>query len=101
MLRVLTVPLKLSPDLVKLPMVAMVSLLFALGTAPIAASMAIDRPEAIGAARAGAPQRSGGRRRASFLSREDGGPAARGRKLTGAVAARRSRRQPAFGQIKP
>ena len=54
MLRVLTVPLKLSPDLVKLPMVAMVSLLFALGTAPIAASMAIDRPEAIDAARAGA-----------------------------------------------
>ena len=47
MLRVLTAPLKLSPERVKVPMVAMVLSCLSLGTAPIAASMAIDRPEAI------------------------------------------------------
>jgi hypothetical protein len=48
--RVLTVPLKVSPVLVKVPMVAMECSCLFLGTAPIAASMAIDRPEAIDAA---------------------------------------------------
>jgi len=87
--------------------------------------MAILRPEAIDDAPARGPQRSGGRREAAFLPREEcaepgspgdlspgvvnRGPRAtcrvgwsrRGRKLTDAVAAQAIEAQPSSGQIKP
>jgi hypothetical protein len=71
MLRVLTVPVQLSPERVKVPMVAMVLSCLFLGTAPIAASMAIDRPEAIDAALGTSRSAAEDGGRAAFLPREE------------------------------
>jgi len=109
MLRVLTAPVKVSPDLVKVPMVAMVC------------SSSVSRDCAYRGLD-GDRQAEGDRRRRrqarsatedgdrpGFLPREEWprrGPACgvrgQGKKAGGApLRLRRSRRQPAFGQIKP
>jgi hypothetical protein len=64
--------------------------------------MVIKRPKAIDGAPACGPQRQRrmAERKLSCPARNDGS-AGRGRKLIGAIAHRRSRRQPSFGQIKP
>src|SRR5689334_7648439 len=109
MLRVLTVPVKVSPDLVKMPMVAMVCSSSVLGTAANASSMAIDRPEAIGAAAFRPAAQRKMVTRPTFLLREQLPPrgsacgvSGQGKKAGGTpLRLRRSRHQPAFGQIKP
>ena len=64
--------------------------------------MAIDRPEAIDDASACGPERSGGWRQGGFLaSRGMTAEPAGEESRPAAVAARRSRRQPSFGQIRP
>ena len=64
--------------------------------------MVMKRPEAIDGAPACGPQRQRrmAAKRVSCLARNAGSDG-RGRKLIGAIAPRRSRRQPVFGQIKP
>ena len=63
--------------------------------------MAIDRPKAIGDAPARGPERSGGRRRETFLPREEWARAQGKKVLSDGVAARTIEAQPVFGQIKP
>jgi hypothetical protein len=64
--------------------------------------MAIERPKAIGDARACGPEQSGGRRSSEFLASRGMTPTASGEESRcAAVASKTIEAQPSFGQIKP
>jgi len=69
--------------------------------ATTAASMAIYRPTTIGGAPASGPERSEGRRRETFLSREEWASAQGKKVLIAGVAAQTIEAQPVVGQIEP
>jgi len=83
------------------PMVAMSLLLLCFEPATTAASMAIDRPRTIGDALARGPKPSGGRRRETFLPREEWALAQGKKVASDGVAAQTIEAQPVFGQIEP
>jgi len=82
-------------------MVAMSLLLLCFEPATTAASMAIERPRTIGDAPARGPKRSGGRRRETFLPREEWALAQGKKVASDGVAAQTIEAQPVFGQIEP
>ena len=75
----MTVPTKPLPFAVKVPMVAMFVFLFVSRAAPIATSMAVDRPETIGPHPKGRNAVEGGQGEA-FLSREEWARSGQGKK---------------------
>src|SRR5882757_9571377 len=86
-LRVTISPWKSLPTFLKEPMVAISLLLLCFEPATTAASMAIYRPRTIGDAPARGPQRSEGRRRETFLPREEWALAQGKKVLSDGVAA--------------
>src|SRR5215471_14748923 len=100
-LRVMISPWKSLPIFLKVPMVAMSLLLLWFRVRDHRGSMAIDRPRTIGDAPARRPERSVGRRRETFLPREEWALAQGKKVLSDGVAARTIEAQPVFGQIKP
>src|SRR5437879_3392038 len=100
-LRVMISPWKSLPTFLKEPMLAMSLLLLCFEPATTAASMAMNRPRAIGDAPARGPERSGGRRCGDFLASRGMGASPGEESRINGVAAQTIEAQPLFGQIKP